>query len=40
MGMNDIQTVQHALVNAIRQSSVFNPDVQVAPAIWLRCVST
>lgn len=33
--MGKIETVQHALVNAIRRSSVFNPEVQVEPACIL-----
>ena len=33
--MSDVKTVQAALVNAIRQSSVFNPNTQVAPACIL-----
>ncbi len=31
MIMNEVKTVQHALINAIRQSSTFNPNTQVAP---------
>lgn len=35
MSMNEVKTVQQALVNAIRQSSVFNPNIQVKPACIL-----
>ncbi len=34
-GMNDIKTTQQALVNAIRHSSVYNPNTQLAPACIL-----
>lgn len=31
MIMSEVETVQYALINAIRQSSTFNPNTQVAP---------
>ena len=33
--MSNVNTVQHALVDAIRQSSNFNPNTQVNPAVVL-----
>lgn len=35
MDMNEFKTVQQALISVIRQSSVFNPNIQVAPACIL-----
>jgi hypothetical protein len=35
MGMSEAKNLQDSLVNAIRRSSVFNPEVQVAPACIL-----
>ena len=35
MKKSEVKTVQQALINAIRQSSTFNPNTQVAPVCIL-----
>lgn len=33
--MNDVKTVQHTLIDEIRQASNYNPNVQASPAYIL-----
>ena len=35
MIMDEVKTVQHALIASIRESSTFNPNIQIAPVCIL-----